>query len=570
MKISLLTPSRFAALLFVSLLSIARLSAADVAVLPNVTLTASETITLWPAGAPGEKGDVGVEHVLPDRPRPFDQITDVSVPTLSVFLPPADKRTGAAMLVLPGGGLERLALEHEGYEVAEWLNEHGIAAFVLKYRVPFRDPAQRWKVGVQDGQRAMGIIRSRASEWGVDVDSVGAIGFSAGAELNVVMSVYKERQYTPIDAADALSARPDFNIAIYGGGFANMRTNDMRADIASRIGKDTPPMFIAHAFDDGALSSIILMNALKRANVPSELHIFGAGAHGFGVRASGAPVGQWQDLCLNWLRWQGYLDTAAVRAFAKTFIKAQSDDSASLPRFSVVNRSADVAQAFAAQHRIVRDAVQHGDEIAGYKGAYTSSAAQARAKVSGRAHGVLLKSGRVDATAATTIPLNAKRPIFVETEIGYVIAVDIGSKLTVPRQALTCFEAVAPVIELPYNAGPRMGGESNGLDGIGGNIGSGRFIVGTSVAPNKIPDLDAVSVVLRRDAETLHTGKGADVQGGQGANLMAIINQVIEQGHVIHRGDIIICGNLGGAREGKPGSYSADYGALGKIEFKLE
>ena len=190
---------------------------AQVATLPNVTYQPSETINLWPSIAPGETGNIGPERILPNRPRPFDQIDNVSVPTLAIFHPPADKRTGTGVLVIPGGGLDRLAIETEGYEVAQWLNEHGITAFMLKYRVPRRTPGPGWRVGVQDAQRAMGLIRAHAAEWKVDPDAIGAIGFSAGAEINVRLSVLhaEPRQYPRVDAADDLSSRPDFNIARY-------------------------------------------------------------------------------------------------------------------------------------------------------------------------------------------------------------------------------------------------------------------------------------------------------------------------------------------------------------------
>jgi acetyl esterase/lipase len=242
---------------------------AQVATLPNVTYQPSETINLWPGIAPGETGNIGPERILPNRPRPFDQIDNVSVPTLAIFHPPADKRTGTGVLVIPGGGLDRLAIETEGYEVAQWLNEHGITAFMLKYRVPRRTPGPGWRVGVQDAQRAMGLIRAHAAEWKVDPDAIGTIGFSAGAEINVRLSVLhaEPRQYPRVDAADDLSSRPDFNIAMYGGGYTN--NNGMNEDVGSRINTTTPPMFIGHAFDDAALSSVILVGALKRANIPS-------------------------------------------------------------------------------------------------------------------------------------------------------------------------------------------------------------------------------------------------------------------------------------------------------------
>ena len=560
-----------AALVALWLFSTTVLPAAEVA-LPNVTYKPSEVFNLWPGAAPGETGGIGPEHVLTDRPRAFDQITDVSVPTLAVFLPAPEKRNGTAMLVIPGGGLDRLAIESEGYEIAEWLNEHGIAAFMLKYRVPPRSREQRWKVGVQDAQRAMGLIRQRAAEWQVDDDAIGAIGFSAGGEINVMLSVYwnEARQYPPVDAADTLSSRPDFNICLYGGGFTNFAATALREDIASRINKSTPPMFISHAFDDQALSSVVLMGALKRANVPSEIHIYAAGAHGFGVRESGLPINQWRDECLTWLGGQGFLDSAAVRSYTKAFSQARDSGAATLPRFSAAQKSGDVFQAFAAQRRLVRAAISHGAVVAGYKAAFTTAATQKANRVTQPMHGVLFKSGRIDASATTVIAIDSKHPVLIETQIGYVIANDIGTKLRVPRQALTTVEGIVPVVELSANLAAQMGGAPTALDAVAVNVGSNQFLVGATVAPKDIDAPDAIALSLHRDGERLHAATGAEAKDGQARNLMAVINQIIVQGQVIHRGDIILCGALGGAKPGVKGNYVADFGKLGVIKFKLE
>lgn len=559
-------------LAFASLLLAVSLSAQP-ATLPNVTYQPSEVFNLWPGAAPGEKGDIGPEHVLQGRPRPFDQLADISVPTLAVFPAPAETRNGTAILVIPGGGLERLAIETEGYEVAEWLNAHGITAFMLKYRVPPRDPQQRWKVGLQDAQRAMSLIRSRAAEWHIDPDALGTIGFSAGGEINVMLAVYQgsnDRQYAAVDAADTFSTRPDFNIVMYGGGFADFRTNALRPDIASRLDKNAPPMFIAHAYDDAAFSSLILAGALKRAGVPAELHVFRAGAHGFGVRESGLPVAHWRELCLDWLAGQGFLDSAAVRAYAKSYLASYDSGAAKLPRFGAGERPVSIDDAFAAQQRLVRHALAGGDTIAGYKGAFTSAAAQRSFGIDQPLHGVLLKSGGLEAAATHTLAVDPQRPLIVETEIGYVIAVDIGTKLRVPRQAVTTVEAVVPVIELPINTGALMDGHASAADLVATNVGSYRYLVGAPVAPEKAGNFDAIHVSLQRDGQTLHESTGADVKGGQAENLMALINQIIDEGHVLHRGDIILCGALGGGKPGAKGRYVADYGSLGKIEFTLE
>ena len=543
--------------------------AAEIALLPNVTMIASEVITLWPNGAPGETDQSGVEHVLTDRPRPFDQVTDVSVPTVSVFRAPAANRTGTAVLVAPGGGLERLALEHEGYEVAGWLNAHGIDAFLLKYRVPPRNPQQRWKVGVQDAQRAMGIIRSRAHEWQIDADAIGAIGFSAGAEINLILAVNDgTREYPPIDAADTFPSRPDFNIAMYGGGFADFQTNELRADIASGITKTTPPMFIAHAFDDQALSSVILMSALKRAGVVSELHIFGAGGHGFGVRDSGLPVGQWRELCLKWLRWQGFLDSADVRSYANEFLRARTLQRPEWPRFTARQSTDDLSSALAVQRRIVRHAVRQGDEIAGYK---SRLAPASNANETGvLTHGVLMKSGRISATGTTVVPLSEQPAILFEAKIGYVIAVDIGSKLRVPRQAMTAVESVMPVVELPENLATRIKGEVGVVDEVAANLGSHQYIVGSAQPAPALNAVERPKVTVKREGKELLASANPDGPAHEAETLMTLINQVIDAGHVIHRGDVLLGPALLVYESDVRGKYEADFGTMGTILFRIK
>jgi 2-oxo-3-hexenedioate decarboxylase len=359
---------------------------------------------------------------------------------------------------------------------------------------------------------------------------------------------------------------------MYGGGFAGNATNILREDIASRIDSRTPPMFIAHAFDDDALNSIALMNALKRANVAAELHIFAAGAHGFGVRDSGLPIAPWRDLCLGWMRWQGYLDVPAVRTFARDFNRWRERATGPAPRFTSFLPSADLAEAFAAQRRIVREAVRGGAEIAGYKAAFTTAAAQRAAGVMTPVHGVLFKAGKVAASAALPATIRPTQPILVETEIGYVIATDIATKLRVPRQALTTVEAIVPVIELPMSPGPLSAGALavDARDAVAGNVGSNQFIVGAAVSPKNVAQPDAVAVSLSRDGRSLHETSGADVKDGQAQNLMTLINQIVEQGRVIHRGDILISGALGGAKPGEKGNYTADFGPLGVIAFRIE
>lgn len=543
------------------LLVLAAAARAQPVSLPNVTLRPAEVINLWPGAAPGETGAIGPERIVPQRPRPFDQITDVSVPTLAVFHPPEGKRLGTGVLVIPGGGLDRLAIETEGYEIAEWLNARGITAFMLKYRVPARSGGPRYKVGLQDAQRAMGLIRARAAQWKVDADAIGAMGFSAGAEIGVMLSVYHAdaRHYAPVDAADEISTRPDFNVAIYAGGITDFRAGTLREDIATRLGK-SPPTFIVHAFDDAAQSSIILMQALKRANLASELHIFSAGAHGVGVRDTGLPVGRWRELCFDWLGTLGFLDAPGARAFAREVAAGRRS------QFLALSPAADRAQAYIAQRRVVADTLRRGGAIAGYKAAFATGPAGETA------HGVLFKAGRVDATAGSATAVALEPGLLVETEIGFVIATDIATKVRTPRQALSAVEAFVPVVELPRYLGPVVDGRPalDPREAIADNIGSNRFIVGSSIAPATIPNLDALAVRLRCEGRVLHETTGADAHGGQAQMLMTLINQIVEQGRILHRGDIIITGALGGPKAAEKGSYAADFGGLGKIDFKIE
>jgi 2-keto-4-pentenoate hydratase len=343
----------------------------------------------------------------------------------------------------------------------------------------------------------------------------------------------------------------------------------LREDIASRVNRRTPPMFISHAFDDQALSSVVLMGALKRANIPSEIHLYAEGAHGFGVRESGLPINQWRDECLTWLRWQGCLDSAAVRSYAKAFSQARENGTV-WPRFNAGKERGDLASAFAAQRRVIRAAVGQGAVVAGYRAAFSTAALQKSARIAQPVHGVLFKGDRIAASPSTAIAVDPKHPVTIETEIGYIIANDIGTKLRVPRQALTTVEGIVPVVELPADLTAQFGGAPSALDAAAVNLGGNRFIVGPTVAPKTIENPDAIAVSLARDGKVLQTATGADVKDGQARNLMAVINQIIEQGHVIHRGDVVMCGALGGAKPGVKGSYTADFGALGTITFKLE
>jgi acetyl esterase/lipase len=235
-----------------------------------------------------------------------------------VFRPAEGKNIGAAMVICPGGGYWNLAWDLEGEEVAAWLNTVGMTGIVLKYRVPRRSgqPEPLPAPGpLLDSQRAVSLVRSKAKEWGIDPNRIGIVGFSAGGHLAVMTAThFDKRAYEAIDEIDKVSCRPDFAVAVYPG---YLVPEDEDTDVLApyiRIPAGTPPIFLVHASDDresGPQHSVAMYLALKRAGVPSELHVYADGGHGFGVRKSNKPCSTWPERCVAWLRNQGVLGSKA-------------------------------------------------------------------------------------------------------------------------------------------------------------------------------------------------------------------------------------------------------------------
>jgi acetyl esterase/lipase len=271
------------------------------------------TIDVWLSKAPGEKGEIGAEKVTESKPgeKPVKRITNVTVPTLTVFRPAKDKDTGAAVVIAPGGGYNILAWDLEGEEVAAWLNSIGVTGIVLKYRVPRRADTPKDSAPPQaqmDAQRAISVIRSKAGEWGIDPKRIGMLGFSAGGHLTAWTATnFDKRAYEPLDEIDQVSCRPDFAVLIYPAYLVAKGKDELAQDI--RVTKETPPIFFAHAGDDGvsADNSIVMYRALKKAGVPAELHVYASGGHGFGLRPSDKPCSTWPQRCAEWLKSQGLL-----------------------------------------------------------------------------------------------------------------------------------------------------------------------------------------------------------------------------------------------------------------------
>lgn len=274
-------------------------------------------VQLWPTGAAGEDGTIGVEK---DLTKPTDELIagkrvirlgNVSKPTIAIYPAPTDRNTGAAILVCPGGGYHILAMDLEGTEVCEWLNSIGVTGVLLKYRVPKRQNDERHVGPLQDAQRALGLIRKNAVDWRIDPKRVGVLGFSAGGHLAANLSNNNQKRgYARIDDADDQNCRPDFTLLIYPGALLpSKESNQLAPEL--KISASTPPTFIAMAADDPVRSENAFYYALelKKAKVSVELHIYEKGGHGYGLRARpDLPVTSWPARATDWLRSHSLLD----------------------------------------------------------------------------------------------------------------------------------------------------------------------------------------------------------------------------------------------------------------------
>ena len=269
-------------------------------------------VPIWPGAIPD-----AIPNPKPESVDPGGGAFDVSQPTMTMYAANGHN-TGAAIVVFPGGGYQALAMSGEGTEICDWVTSRGITCVLLKYRVPDSGPTMKnghtyypnVQTALQDAQRTLGLVRQRAAEWHVDPHKVGVIGFSAGGHLAAAVSThFAQRTYPPVDAADELSCRPDFAIAVYPGHLWTPGTNlILRPDIHVRA--DTPPTFLLHAEDDqvdDVKHSLTYYVALKKAGVPTEMHLYAQGGHAFGLGPNKLPIGRWPALVEQWLHTIGVL-----------------------------------------------------------------------------------------------------------------------------------------------------------------------------------------------------------------------------------------------------------------------
>jgi acetyl esterase/lipase len=280
-------------------------------------------IPIWPGVPPDAQQASGPEIVtttLNDHlvaGRPWTYIEKVSQPTMTVYSP-TGKNTGAAVVVFPGGGYQILAIDLEGTEVCNWLTSSGITCVLLKYRVPGlrpypkaaypeSGPYPQSPIALEDAQRAVGLVRFHASEWRIDPRRIGVLGFSAGGHMVAALSThFDHRLYPPVDAADKVSCRPDFAVALYPGHLSRANNSiALNPDIRSHITGQTPPTFLLQNEDDHVdrvEDALSYYAALKKAGVPVEMHLYAQGGHAFGLRRTKFPATAWPQLVETWLQ----------------------------------------------------------------------------------------------------------------------------------------------------------------------------------------------------------------------------------------------------------------------------
>lgn len=272
--------------------------------------------SIWPGVTPDPQVVNGPEETttVTDRPvagRSWTNVEPVTQPTMTIFTP-RGANTGVAVVVFPGGGYQTLAIDLEGTEVCDWLTSKGITCVLSKYRVPgdgvkpHSGAYPNSPVALEDAQRTMRLVRYHASEWGIDPNKIGVLGFSAGGHLAAAMStLFAKRLYVRVDAADEVSCRPDFAVAIYPGHMMEHTSKNFQLNPYVPVSSTTSPTFLLQNEDDpvdDVENSLVYYMALKKAGVPVEMHLYAQGGHAFGLRRTKYPVTEWPQLVETWLR----------------------------------------------------------------------------------------------------------------------------------------------------------------------------------------------------------------------------------------------------------------------------
>lgn len=294
-------------------------------------LKTRDVIELWPGSVgPGSEQST-VQLTVTERSKvaywPDRVVTGITRPNLTAFVP--DKPNGTVVIAAPGGAYSRIVLDKEAAEMARWLNPYGVTVLLMQYRLPAEGHANGRDVPLQDAQRAVRLVRQNAKAWGLDPNKIGFLGASAAGHMAASLGAkFDSKVYEPVDAADTLSARPDFLLLLYpvvsmetGLTHLESRTNLLGKDPSpalikaysadQQVTKNSPPTFVVLAENDSAVppaNGIAYHNALKALGVPTELHVFKEGEHGFGIRdARQLPVSNWPNLAATWLKSFGFI-----------------------------------------------------------------------------------------------------------------------------------------------------------------------------------------------------------------------------------------------------------------------
>ncbi|WP_425613728.1 alpha/beta hydrolase [Anatilimnocola sp. NA78] len=271
--------------------------------------SAAEPIDVWPNLAPGETARNAGE-TMPARENETPTITrviNVTRPTMTVHQPA--KPNGTAVVILPGGGFGRVVPDLEGTEAADWLNRHGVTAFVLSYRTTADTKTPGWIKPLQDAQRAVALVRAESAKWGIEKERVGILGFSAGGQVaGRLLSGGDAKTYARIDDVDAVSHRPDFALLVYPWNMYDAKLDSLVEGI--QVPKTCPPTYIVHTDDDrsSSLGAALFYAGLKKHGIPAELHVYGNGGHGYGLRpVKGSQISTWPEHAAHWLGTRGLL-----------------------------------------------------------------------------------------------------------------------------------------------------------------------------------------------------------------------------------------------------------------------
>ena len=264
---------------------------------------AEERMDVWPNLAPGESTRLVGETQprLANENPPVTRVINITRPTFTIHLAP--KPNGTGVLILPGGGFGKVVPDKEGTEVAEWLNRIGVSAFVLSYRTKSGADDPGWSRPLQDAQRSLALIRSRANEWGLKPDRIGLLGLSAGGNVAArLLSASGRLTYERIDKMDDVPHRPDFALLIYPWNIYDSERGELIE--GASVPKNCPPVFLVHTDDDrsSSLGSVLFYAGLKRHGIPAELHVYGNGGHGYGLRpVASSQISSWPEHAAHWL-----------------------------------------------------------------------------------------------------------------------------------------------------------------------------------------------------------------------------------------------------------------------------